>query len=212
VMPNFLLSWPGDHVEVSLAWQELQACGLVVMAAKPPPDTHFVGGGQGQVYVTARGHEWLASASSSPAPEDPDGFITALARDAKLDPFVRTTVSEAVWAYAQKRPVSALVCLAAAAEFMIRAVDDASPTAVKTFNISGVFESLDKRLGAVFAKKTKPPHVATFLSTFSISLRDARNDVAHKGTITDLPQVRRFLLQYLDWHEAAAKLRDNPAC
>lgn len=204
---NELNRFDGDPVEVSLAWEELRACGLVVLAVKGNSN------GYGHdVWITPRGHEWLKAASGSPAPEDPQGFLAALGKDAKLDAFVRTTLEEAVWAHAHARPVSALVCLAAATEFMIRAVDDATASPERAFNISTVFDSLDRRLDAAFAKKGKPPQVVTFLSPFSIALRDARNKVAQRGTVADLSHVRRFLLQYLDWHEAAASLRDSPVC
>lgn len=204
---NEINKFPGDPIEVSLAWEELLACGLVVPRWKNPAD---VNGGRAcdSFYVTPRGHDWLKMGGAAPSPEDPEGFLAALRTDPKLDPFVATTVAEAVWAYAHQRPVSALVCMCAAAERMVRMVDDASHTPKQAQNISQVWESLEKRL----VGERKRPHVVTFLATTFTAIRDARNDVAHKGTITDLVQVRRFLLQYLDWHEAAATLRDNPLC
>lgn len=208
---NEINRFQGDHIEVSLAWEQLLVCGLVVRRWKNPEGVNG-GSSQESFYITPRGHEWLKAAGSSPSPEDPEGFLAALGKDAKLDPFVRTTVEEAVWAHAHERSVSALVCLAAAVEFMIRTVDDATSKPEKAFNISAVFDSLDRRLDAAFTKKGKPPHVASFLSPFSIALRDARNKVAHRGTVAEITHIRRFLLQYLDWHEAAAQLRDNPLC
>jgi hypothetical protein len=205
---NELRRFPGDPTEVSVAWQELQTCGLIVVAVKPPEGVNWMGGGDHHYYITLRGREWLNSAGSPPAPEDPDGFLAALAGDDRLDPFVRTTVAEAVWAYGHQRPVSALVCLCAAAERMVRMVDNATSSPKQAQNISQVWESLEKRL----VNERKRPHVVVFLSTTFTALRDSRNDVAHKGTIADLAQVRRFLLQYLDWHDAAATLRDHPLC
>lgn len=205
---NELRSFPGDPIGVSVAWQELQTCGLIVTAVKPPDGVNWLGGGEHHYYITERGREWLNSGGSAPPPEDPDRFLAALAADVRLDQFVRATVGEAVWAFAHQRPVSALVCLCAAAERMVRMVDDATSAPKQAQNISQVWESLEKRL----VNERKRPHVVVFLSTTFTALRAARNDVAHKGTVADLAQVRRFLLQYLDWHDAAATLRDNPLC
>lgn len=205
---NELRSFPGDPVEVSLAWQELQTCGLIVAAVKPPEGVNYVGGGDGHYFITPRGREWISAAGSAPGPEDSEGFLAALAKDPRLDPFVETTVAEAVWAFAHQRPVAALVCLCAAAERMVRLVDDATSAPKQAQNISQVWESLERRL----FNERKRPHVVVFLATTFTAIRDARNDVAHRGTIADLGQVRRFLLQYLDWHDAAAMLRDQPLC
>lgn len=201
---NDLSNFSGDAVEVSEAWEELQQAGLVVLAVK--------GGGHGYghyAYVTARGREWLGASSAAPYPEDSEGFLKALRTDPKLDPFVETVVAEALWAHEHRRPVSALVCLCAAAERMVRLVDDATQSPKPGATISSVYDSLDKRITGPARKRADV--IAFFATTFT-ALRDARNKAAHEAAITELPKVRRFLLQYLDWHEAAAKLRDNPAC
>lgn len=204
-IPNELNRFPGNPIEVSTAWQELQACGLVVIAVSGISGVSHYGQ---HAYLTDRGRAWIRAGGAT-GPEDPDGFLTALsAADPDMEPFVKAVISEALWAHAHQRPVSALVCLCAAAERMVRAVDDKTSTPKQAQNISQVWESLEKRL----ANERKRPHVVTFLSTTFTAIRDARNDVAHKGTVADLLQVRRFILQYLDWHEAAAKLRDNPLC